>query len=622
MAEIVAAGKHVIEETQRYDSLTIEEGARIKAPKGKGVTLLVNSVPTEIAPGTYEGDVELYVADSHKRTVGIWGTPEITKYRVGLYYEDGKLIKEKSILDAIQGGSYDDKGVNDVTIIANDGGFNGIFINGETEKHDYTINNAKIIFTGMGENDFSACGAGIAAYGKANIIVNDSDILIKGVTRGAIFAGDYTTLTVNRTRIVGDSLPSHPKVDPNWTMSLYGTNRVTNAGHVATCYYNDCFITSNGWGTMSVDGGKYNHLYYTNCIMMQTSPSGYVGMAIADNFNDYAEYDVLPGGDPCVHSFDNCQVVTGGVALIMCTGASGGVFKGGTVVNSRRWGTHTFRNSGGHLIIDDATFYTGSSSMLVKGSTFHIDARNAEFYPGNGTILQLFDCDDPGMGGPDSFVVPIGKVDTYTEGRDLTVAVENEDVFVNFADCELNGNIYNSTTNLYPMLVDPHQFDDYPAMERPPMPEPPVPDEDDDEVIERAMPDLDDFAVRAGGHTADLMGAKNLEINFSNVALTGILSAATQKYRDGVKYIDRRNRDELNNITQTAAPVVNNGVIAKFDGNSVWTVTETSYLSKLTLEEGAQITAPRCKTVTLLVDGVETEIKAGTYVGHITLQVS
>ena len=616
---MIISGKTVIEETVKMDKLVIEEGAKVKAPKGKGVTLLVNGVPTEIMPGTYEGDVELYVADSWLTTKGVWGYPEKNRYRTGLFYKDGKLMPEYSILDAVQGGTYDDRSINDVTLVANDGGFNGIYITGE--KHDYTLNNININFTGAGANDFAALGAGIAIYGKPDVTINDSNIEIHGVTRGAIFAGDYSTLTVNRTRIIGDSAPFDQKVDPNWTMSLYGTNRITNAAHVATCYYNDCFISSNGWGTMSVDGGKYNRLYYTNCTIMQTSPSGYGGMAIADNFNDYAEYDVLPGGDPCIHSFDNCRVLVGGTALIMCTGASGGVFKGGTFVHSRRWATHTFRNSGGHLVIDDAKFYTGSSAMLVKGSTFHIDARKCEFYPSNGTILQLFDCDDPGMGGPDSFVVPVGKVDTYTEGRDLTTAVEGEDVFCNFSDCELNGNFYNSTTNLYPMLVDPHGMEGYVPMERPPMGPPPA-DEDDDEDNERAMPDLDDFAVRAGGHGDDLMGAKNLEINFRNVKLNGILSAATQQYGPGVRFIDRRNRDEINNITQTAAPVVNNGVIASFDEKCVWTVAATSYLSKLTLAEGAQIVAPKTKKVTMYVDGVETPIAAGTYVGKITIEVA
>jgi hypothetical protein len=167
------------------------------------------------------------------------------------------------------------------------------------------------------------------------------------------------------------------------------------------------------------------------------------------------------------------------------------------------------------------------------------------------------------------------------------------------------------------MMVDPHQFDDYVSAGRPPMPMP-VPDEDGEMPV---MPSFDDFAVRAGGHDKELMGAKNLEISFSNVKLNGILSAATQKYADGVKYIDKRSRDEINNITQTAAPVVNNGVIATFDGTSVWKVTGTSYLSKLVLEPGAQIVAPKGKSVKLYVDGAEKPIAPGAYVGQITVAV-
>ena len=50
-----------------------------------------------------------------------------------------------------------------------------------------------------------------------------------------------------------------------------------------------------------------------------------------------------------------------------------------------------------------------------------------------------------------------------------------------------------------------------------------------------------------------------------------------------------------------------------FDATSVWTVTEVTKLSSLTLEEGASIRA------TMTVDGVETPLTAGTYEGEIIL---
>ena len=79
------------------------------------------------------------------------------------------------------------------------------------------------------------------------------------------------------------------------------------------------------------------------------------------------------------------------------------------------------------------------------------------------------------------------------------------------------------------------------------------------------------------------------------------------------------NRRELSNITQTAAEPVNNGVVVSLDKDSAWTVTSTSYITSLTIAEGAVIKAPEGKTLTMTVDGVETEIVAGTYAGKIKM---
>ncbi len=619
MSERIIDGVWKIEETTHLDKLVVNEGATIKAPWGKGVTMFLNSVPTDIKPGAYEGDILLYVGDSYLTKVGIWGTPQKTFYRTGIFLKDNEVVEEYCIPGTVKGGSFDGKTVENVTIEANDGGLNGIYITGDGE---YTLNNVKMNLVGRGENDFQACGAGLAIYGNAKVTVNDSEFNITGVTRGAIFAGNNSELTVNRTRIIGESAPFDEKVDPNWSMSLYGTNRITNAGHMATCYYNDCFISTNGWGAMSVDGGKYNHLYYKNCIIMQTSPSGYGAMGIADNFNDYSEYDGL--ADPrCLHSFDNCVVTVGGMALICCTNNASGEFKNGCIVNSRRWGTETFRNDGGFLNIDDATFYTGSSAMIVKGSRFTINANKARFFPGNDVILQLQDNDDPGMGGPQSFRVPVDRVDEYVAGRDLTVASPDEDVFLNLSNSTLTGNIFNSTTNLFAIFDEPRDSDVYEPLPKrgpPPMPQP---DPDDPEPFSpEEMGGIPGDVVRgAGGFDPYLQGAKNLEVNLVNVNLTGIISSASQKYGEGVYFIDKRNRDEINNIKQEAAPAVNNGVIVSLDDESVWTVTGTSYLTKLVLAPNATVKAPRAKIVRMLVDGVETPIAAGAYTGKIALVV-
>jgi hypothetical protein len=120
----------------------------------------------------------------------------------------------------------------------------------------------------------------------------------------------------------------------------------------------------------------------------------------------------------------------------------------------------------------------------------------------------------------------------------------------------------------------------------------------------------------------DLMGPKNLGLNFTNVRVEGIISSATQAYKEGLTVIGPDTREEFSNVTQTAAETVNNGVIVSLDKDSVWIVTGTSYITSLTIVKGADVKAPEGKSLNMTVDGVKMPIKAGTYKGKIVIRVS
>ena len=55
------------------------------------------------------------------------------------------------------------------------------------------------------------------------------------------------------------------------------------------------------------------------------------------------------------------------------------------------------------------------------------------------------------------------------------------------------------------------------------------------------------------------------------------------------------------------------------DAGAAWTVTKTTTLAKLTVAEGATVTAPEGRSLTMTVDSVETPIAAGTYTGKVVL---
>jgi hypothetical protein len=82
-----------------------------------------------------------------------------------------------------------------------------------------------------------------------------------------------------------------------------------------------------------------------------------------------------------------------------------------------------------------------------------------------------------------------------------------------------------------------------------------------------------------------------------------------------------KNATYLGDLINTPAPAVNNGVIVTMANGTVWTVTGTSYLTGLTIDNGS-ITALEGSRVEMTVNGKKTEIKTGqTYTGNIVFSL-
>jgi hypothetical protein len=149
------SGAVEITDTTTYpDGLIIADDAVITAPDDYSLTMTVNSVETPIAAGTYTGNViltpteDIIISNSY--------------FRVALYVEDGKIASDKSVVAAIDGGKVTNFSANNVRITSVGPDFNGIYVAGDST---YTINCAKINFTGNGGNDFAGYGAAVASAG-------------------------------------------------------------------------------------------------------------------------------------------------------------------------------------------------------------------------------------------------------------------------------------------------------------------------------------------------------------------------------------------------------------------------------------------------------------------------
>jgi hypothetical protein len=584
MSEIktINEGVWVVEKSVALSSLTIAEGASLVAPEGKSLTMTVYGVGTAIKPGTYKGDIFINVADSFfGPPSGLMRGGKPQEFRVAVLVEDGKYVPEKSVPAIVHGGEVTDKATTGVTLFGCEDNFNGIVVTGDSE---YTIDGVKIDFEGDGDNDFIGYGAGIACFGNSKVTISNSEIKFKGMRRCAVHCGGNSVTTLNNCHLSNESPASGKKGPPTWAVGFRGTNRVTQLCDNATVYYNNCRVQGNGWGVLSVDGGIRVRMYVKDSTVELSGPraQGYGALSIGD----------------CFVSYDNCIVNVQGYPLMMGggEGKNDGEITNGSVINSARYGVMIFRDAGSELKVNKgAILNSASSTFVVKGSNSYLNIDNAVLNPGNGVILQLMDSDDPGM-GPSRFIVPIGA-DVPIPGRDLTVADPKEDVFMTVSNMEVSGDFYNTTTNLKANCREKAPMPDIPGMTAEDIPE----------------------GIR---DTEARQGVKNLDLKFANAKVNGVISAATAAYKDGVVIIEAINNQELNAVTQTAHEAVNNGVIVSFDKDCVWTVTGTSYLTSLTVAEGAVIKAPEGKTLTMTAGGVKTKIAAGTYAGKIALTVA
>jgi hypothetical protein len=324
----------------------------------------------------------------------------------------------------------------------------------------------------------------------------------------------------------------------------------------------------------------------------------------------------------CLVSFDHCTVKVPDVGLIVANGKASGRFTGQTQVESDRFGVMWFRNTQGKVEVDPGvTFHTGETVFLIKGCTPELQVTGATLDSKTGSILTVMDLDDPNDTG--AYLRDAQEADTYAEGRDLTTAIPGTDVVAHFRQMTLCGDFYNSTTNVKAVtgVLDPNApkapsaplYSGGPGTPKGNAPGGPG-GAGDAKPKDGEMPEF--FKKMFG---LDVPPAQNLALDFAETHVTGIISAATAKHR--VPQITKYNREEIGEVDLTPAPAVNNGVSVSLDGQSTWTVTGTSYLTRLTLSDGAQVLAPAGKRISLTVDGTPTALQPGTLTGHIMVAV-
>ncbi|MFF5147927.1 hypothetical protein ACFY6U_50865 [Streptomyces sp. NPDC013157] len=585
-----------VTEITRLTELTVEDGAVLAAAGGHQLSLTVNGVETgSVIDGTY-GTATVIAAGAYRGDVVVTPTVDHTETFSGSNFHirqavwagaDG-VVRDNSVLSAVRGGKLTDAYAKDVALLSTGEDFNGFYV---VEGASYTLIRPTVRFDGNGRTDFATAGSAITAKGAGTrLVVEDADIDNKGSMRSAVISHAGANVIVKNSRIrtrdgvlpddyefgLGPNLRSVP-----WMLGLSGNVRATTIlGADASATYIGCDVSSERWGVLSTDSVTNAHLTAINTSATITGDSGYGTYSDGPTAHnlllgtrvDAATMVAICGGGHVTFADSTREAVAGVDTdrdLRLTARELAAITPRGSVLHSRNFGVmfHTVGvmdpTAGGWADISGATrFTTGKTLFLNKSTSADITvdgSRGATLQAGNGVLYQLMETDDPAATG---YVYTDPTTDPVKDDTFDTTAEHDTDATFTLTDIQVAGDIYNSKRD-----------------------------------------------------------GRNLVATFTRTRIQGVISASKSMHL--VDRITEENADDLGHVTNTAQAAVNNGVIVTLGAGSVWTVTGTSYLTKLTVAATATVQAARGKRLTLTVDGKETALTAGsTYTGAVQLTVS
>ena len=579
-----------VTEITELDLLVVEEGALLTAPDGYTLSLTVDGVETGsvldgtygvttvIAAGTYSGAVVLTPAVEHLVTFAGY----TFHLRQGVYVGSAGVVTENSVLSGVAGGQLTDAYARGVGLVSDAQAFNGFFV---ADGASYTLEDLSVAFDGNGRCDFASYGAAVTGAGEGTrLVVDGASIDTRGVVRSVLIARDGANVVVKNSRLSARNgvLPDDfvPAGGANmltvpWRLGLTGNVRATNViGANTTATYINSAISSEEWGVLSTDSVSNSRLTTINSSVAITGDSGYGTYADGKTQQDLflgTDFDVatwvaISTGSPVVFADSTEEVVAAlntELELGLTNDELAVIEPRACALASRGFGVMWHSGDGGSVDISGGTTFSTAETMFLDKAvqmSITVDgSQGAELHAGNRVLVQIMETDNPGsINGV--YTEPTGDPDRDTAFD--TTAEHTADATASFTGIELQGDFYN--------------------------------------------------AMRTG---------KNLVLSFDGDSrVEGVISATASRH--AVSTITSAEWEQLSHVTNTPQPAINNGVIVKLGAGSVWTVTGTSYLTKLVVDADAVVQAPSGKSLTLTVDGTATALDPGaTYSGALTLTV-
>ena len=427
-------------------------------------------------------------------------------YDVALYVAKDGIVQDKSTVDRISEGIYDDDSAENIVINDSESGHNGILV----YNTDYAVSGAEITMLteadGTDTCDFSGKGTAIAAFGSdANVTVTDSTIHTSGVATMPIFADDGATVTIRSSVLQSDggtlscdylnTTSQTLMVAPPWILGIMGNSRCSNMmGTNTTTNVIDSETSAGAWAVLSTDAGNNMALNIYNSSLTLNNADESAAAALQAEGGQISEtmdnpYTVNYGSGYGTYVIGNASETFAGAQVNVGTYAT--IFTGGSAVytNLEAGKTYELKNSAGKatatyeatenkvteihsdtfafmahqdrnsITVENGTVVdSGYATFLVKtGSSNQALAATVDnaVITNGGVLIQVMDNDDATNGGMMSTDDPLNTnggsqnfrpYHTEEAGFDISEASSGSTVqqFA-FTNGSYTGNIYNAS---------------------------------------------------------------------------------------------------------------------------------------------------------------------------------
>lgn len=455
---------------------------------------------------------------------------------------------------------------------------------------DYVID-----MTGVGTNDMGGFGAALYVSDNAVAEFNNFRVITRGPGRGTMFTRFGANATVNDSTFYAVSDPDRQTMQgcpPG--LFLEGSVRATNAVGASIATYNNSIVISQGWGALSTDSddlytasGEPTELHINDSYIAVLT-SGYGA------YSDGGATDYFTGS--AIDVPDYAAVETGGgvVSFVDC------------YINAGMYGVMTHSgNSTGDIVFKNTDIHVGEAGVMLRDTANTVVIENCTIaFDGTHTIdpalAERYGVDMADVDGQFGTKNGVDEAYTHTDYRSgdsncIVKLIHNSDggsgtensgaaPTVTIKDSTMAGNILNT-----------------------------------------AAMTGDEYTATSGPAGEGIRTPRSLDVTLDKANITGAISLGQDTWEVTHFASGNTATQEIGYAAATELGMFHEdgfGLILALKNGSVWTVTEDSFLTELTIDAASSIAGANGAAVTMTVNGVATPIAAGTYTGEIVISLA